>query len=256
MQSDVQKRRAMRRKKARRRHIKIFSLFILAVALTVAIILCFTTFFPIKRISVSGSKIYSKSEIIKASKLTTKDQVLAISAEKTEQKIRKALPYVDSIKLERKLPDAVIITVTDAKEYAFYGNGDEYLVISQKGYILNKTTEMPQNLLEIVSNGISGEVGSKAEYIASAENDLVEELIALLSAKNISINKIDVSNVLDISVNIENRFTVSFGTDENLSQKIDHLSGMIKSIGDRSGKINLSMWSESNSQGTFVENTE
>lgn len=256
MQSDVQKRRAMRRKKARRRHLKIFSLFILTVALIVSFILCFTTFFPIKRISVSGSKIYSKAEIIKASKLTTKDQVLAISAEKTEQKIRKDLPYVDSIKLERKLPDAVIITVTDAKEYAFYSNGDEYLVISQKGYILNKATEMPQNLLEIVSNGISGEVGSKAEYTASAENDLVEELITLLSAKNININKIDVSNVLDISVDIENRFTVSFGTDENLSQKIDHLSSMIKSIGDRSGEINLSMWSESNSQGTFVENTE
>lgn len=256
MQSDVQKRRAMRRKKARRKHIKIFSLFILAVALTVAIILCFTTFFPIKRISVSGSKIYSKSEIIKASKLTTKDQVLAVSAEKIEQKIRKDLPYVDGIKLERKLPDAVIITVTDAKEHAFYNNGSEYLIISRKGYVLNKTTESPQNLLEIVSSGISGEIGDKAEYDVSGEKELIDELITSLSAKNISIDKIDVSNVLDINVNIENKFAVSFGTDENLSQKIDHLSSMIKSIGDRSGKINLSMWSESNSQGTFVENTE
>ena len=58
MQSDVQKRRAERRKKIRRRRLKIAFIFFLIIAVVIFAIMCFTVLFPIKRISVSGSEIY------------------------------------------------------------------------------------------------------------------------------------------------------------------------------------------------------
>ena len=92
MQSDVNKRRAARQKKARRRRLKIAFIFFLIIALITLAIMCFTVFFPIKRINVSGSEIYSKSEIIKASKLTTNDNLLVVSEEEIENNIRQQLP--------------------------------------------------------------------------------------------------------------------------------------------------------------------
>lgn len=254
MQSDVNMRRAARRKKIRRRRLKIFFVFMLIIALITAGIMCFTVFFPIKKVNVSGSKIYSKSQIIKASGLTTDDKLFAVSEEKIENSIRKSLPYIEDVKLKRAFPDAVSLTVTDAKEYAFYESKGQYFILSDSGYVLKTQTEPPQNVFQIITSGIKGEVSQKAVYKNSAEQELIEMLIKELSSKKLNIDKIDVSNVLEITLQVEDRFTVKVGTSQYLSEKIAHLGGMIKSIPDRSGTINLSMWTPQNAQGTFKEN--
>lgn len=253
MQSDVNKRRAARQKKARRRRLKITFIFFLIIALITLAIMCFTVFFPIKRINVSGSEIYSKSQIVKASKLTTDDNLLVVSEEEIEKNIRKTLPYVDSVKLKRVLPDAVILTVRDAKEYAYYQSGDNYFILSDSGYILKEQQQAPENVFNIVTSGIDGKVGEKAEYKNSAEEEIVNSLITLLSQKEINIDKIDASNILQISLEVEGRFTVLLGNTDYTQEKIAHLKGMIESIPDRKGNINLSMWTPTNSQGSFVE---
>lgn len=255
-QSDVNRRRALRQKKARRRRLKVLFVFFLIVALITVGIMCFTVFFPIKRINVSGSEIYSKSEIVKASQLTTDDNLLSVSEEKVEENIRQKLPYVKSVKLKRVLPDAVILTVTDAEEYAYYQSGDGYFVLGDNGYILKEQNEIPENVFQIVTSGIEGNVSQKAQYKNSAEEQLVNTLITYLKEKEINIDKIDVSNILQISLEVENRFTVVLGTSDYLTEKIAHLEGMINSIPDRKGKINLSMWTPTNSQGSFVEQSD
>lgn len=253
MQSDVNKRRAARQKKARRRRLKIAFVFFLIIALITLAIMCFTVFFPIKRINVSGSEIYSKSEIIKASQLTTDDNLFVVSEEEVEKNIRNKLPYVDSIKLKRVFPDAIILTVTDAKEYAYYQSGDQFFILSENGYILKEQDETPENVFQIVTSGIEGKESQKAIYNNSAEEQLVNTLITALQQKNIKIDKIDVSNILELSLEVEGRFTVVLGTTDYTEEKIAHLGSMIESIPDRKGKINLSMWTPTNSQGSFVE---
>ncbi len=253
MQSDVSSRRAARQRAARRRRLKIaFILFLIATFITLAI-MCFTVFFPIKRINVSGSEIYSKSQIIKASKLTTDDNLFVVSENEIEKKIRKTLPYIDSVKLKRVFPDAVIITVTDAKEYAYYLSDDKYVILSENNYVLKEQTEAPENVFQIITSGISGKAGEKVKYKNTAEEELVNNIKNLLCNENIHIDKIDVSNILQITVNVENKFTVILGNSDYMAEKIAHLSGMIESIGDRKGSINLSMWSPTHSQGSFKE---
>lgn len=254
MQSDVNKRRAMMRKKARLRRLKITFIFFLVVALLTLLIMCFTVFFPIKRISVSGSKIYSKSQLIKASGLTTDDNLFVVSEEKIEDKIRRKLPYVDAVSLKRVLPDAIVLTVTDAKEQSFYESNGKYYIVSKNNYILQETTDTPENVYKIVATKIEGNVGESVKYKNSKENEIIKTLEKLLLEKEINIDKIDVTNLAQIKVDVEGRFTVILGNSEYVSEKIAHLSSMIESIGERSGTINLSMWTPKNSQGSFVEN--
>ncbi len=253
MQSDVNKRRAQRQKIARRRRIRAAFIFFLIIALITLVIMCFTVFFPIKRINVSGSELYSKGQIIKASKLTTDDNLFVVSEEEIEDNIRKTLPYIDEVKLKRVFPDAVVLTVSDASEYAYFNDGDKYYILSSSGYVLKEQSEQPENVFELVTSGIEGKVGEKASYKNSAEQELVERLIKLLSEKEINIDKIDVTNILQIALEVEGRFNAVLGNTDYLQEKIAHLSSMIDSIPDRSGSINLGMWTPENSQGSFTE---
>lgn len=254
MQSDVNKRRAERRKQIRRRRIKVAFIFFLIISLITLVIMCFTVFFPIKRINVSGSEIYDKRQIIKASGLTTEDNLFVVSEDKIEDKIRRKLPYIDNVSLKRVLPDAVVLTVVDAKEYAYYMADNKYYIISDSGYVLKEQTEEPENVFQIVSSGIKGNVGEAVAYENSAEMQLAQKLIETLGKKDINIDKIDISNILNITLEIEGRFTVILGNSDYTDEKVSHLASMIDSIGERSGKINLAMWTPENSQGSFVEN--
>lgn len=253
MASDVNYRRATRQKKARRRRLRTAFVLFLIIAIITLVIMCFTVFFPIQRINVSGSKIYSNAQIIKASKITTNDNLFVVSENKIKENIRKELPYIDDVKLKRVLPDAVILTVTDAKESTYYYQDGQYVVLSESGYVLKKQDEIPQNVFEIVTSGISGNIGEMAVYENSAEEELINTIRDTIIKYDINIDKIDVSNILQISLEIEGRFTVVLGNTEYTQEKIAHLSSMIESIGDRGGKINLSMWTPQNSQGSFVE---
>ena len=254
MESDVSQRRIQRRKQIRRRRIKIAFILFLIISLMILVTLCFTVFFPIKRINVSGSEIYSKEQIIKASGLTTEDNLFVVSKTKLEKKIRQKLPYIDDVALKRVLPDAVILTITDAKERLYFESNNQFYIVSESGYVLKEQIDVPQNVFQVVSSGMQGNVGDVLKYEVSGEKELIESIIKTLNKNEINIDKIDVSNALQITLNVEGRFSVLLGNKDYVEEKIAHMASMIESLGTREGKINLSMWTPENSQGSFVAN--
>lgn len=245
--------RPVKRKKKKKTRLRAGFVVFLMLALAALLVICCTLFFPIKRISVSGSKMYTNAQIIKASGLTTDSKLLLVSEEKLQEKIRKTLPYVDSVKIKRSLPDAIILTVTDAVENACFKTSDGYLLVSKSGYVLSKCAEKPENVYEIITSGVSGEIGETVKYEKESEQTLVELLINELTKNNIKINSVDVVNLIEIQVSVEDKFEVLLGKNENIDKKAAHLASMIDEIGDRKGSIDLSFWTPESRQGTFKE---
>ena len=133
-QEDIKRRRAKRRRKIRRKRIITGFISFLFLSFVVLSILCFTVFFSIKRVSVSGSKIYTPEQIIKASGITQDNNLLLVFEDKLTEKIRIKLPFVDGIKIKRDFPDRLILTVIDAKEYAESSiRGESHNVSSRLG---------------------------------------------------------------------------------------------------------------------------
>ncbi len=250
MASDVNSRRAARQKKARQRQLKLLLIFFIIIAIITLVVMCFTVFFKVEKVNVSGSKIYSKSQIIKASKLTTNDGLFFVSEDEIEQNIRKDCPYVDEVKLKRDFPDAIQLIVTDAKEYAYYNVGDKYYILSENGYILKQQDEVPENVFKIVTSGISGKPGEKSKYKNTAQEQTVNNLITCLQKSNINIDEIDVTSSLQIELKIEGKYTVLLGTKEYTEDKIKHLSSMLKAIDDDKDIIDLSIWTPENRRGS------
>lgn len=252
MQDDYksQRRERIKKLKRRRRRIVIFSVLLLLISCF--LVLSFTVLFPVKTVNSAGSQMYSAEEITAACNIKSKN-IFTLNSDNLESKVREKLPFVDSLTIKRSFPDTVNITVKDAEAYAYYLAEDGCYTVSRKGYVLEHFLEKPENLLEIVCGNVKCEIGKPAEISSETEKKLVANIISYLEAKSINAQLIDVSNPISITLRVDGRFNVNLGSSNYLERKISHLSGMIENIApDRSGSINLSMWSPQKSEGGFV----
>ncbi len=251
------KKRIYRQKQIRKRRMKIFFAVFTVVLLMTAAVLSLTVFFPVENIEASGSLVYSDVEILAELEAYKQSNLFTVSAKSMEDTLKSRLPYIDSITVKRKLPGTIVVTACDADKYLCYLVDGKYYTVSQSGWVMEETESEPDNLTVVSGLIADCKVGSE---ISIAEVDiklLIEEINSALASTSITAQSIDVSDSLNLTLFVENRFLVELGTSNNLTQKIKHLGGMINSISkEKSGKIDLSMWEEYNMQGTFKENAQ
>lgn len=245
-----------KRKKRRNRGLKAGITVFLVLAVATGAVFGFFRIFPARNISATGSDIYTAKQIIKASGITEKDNIFLVSKESVEEKIRRKLPYADTVTVKRKLPDGITLKVVDAAEYAAFKINGKYFAVSERGYVLNEYDAAPDGTMEIIcpKDSVSCEIGTLTEFRKESAKANCKELITLLKDNGISVNRVDVSNPVSLTAKIEGRFNVLFGTSADLDKKVAHLVGMCNSIEkEKNGKINLSMWTSDKTEGSFVE---
>ncbi len=248
------RKRMERQRRIRKRRLVIFFIGFIILLLCVGVVLSLTVFFPIEKINISGSKVYIAEEIQKYSGVLVGDNLFTASEDRAEQMLKQKLPYIENVSFSRKLPGTLNIKVTDADEYAVYFKNNYYYTVSKSGWVLSKNAEAPQNLFTVSGIDAKLTVGREAVFNKAEDQELINKIVSALEQNNIKINKIDLSEKISISINCENRFTVNLGNANNIPEKVKHLSGMIKNIDpEKNGKINLSMWTSTNTTGTFVE---
>lgn len=251
------RKRMERQKKIRKRRLITSFVFFIVLMICVGITLSLTVFFPIENIKANGSKIYSSEDIIKLCGIQKGDNLFVLSRSRIENSLKSTLPYIESVEIKRELPDTVKLTVKDAREFACYNVKNRYYTVSDSGWVLKETAELPENLTEIVIDGVKCKVGSQTIFSKERPKEIVDELLLELETEKLSVNRIDVSDTVEISVKIEGRFEVYLGTSNNLKEKIRHLRGMVEHIdASKTGAIDLSMWTSSNPEGTFVASKE
>ena len=253
-QDEFLRKRAERQRKIRKRRLKIFFTLFVVFLLALSAVLCLTVFFPIEELTAKGSALYKSEEIIKASEIELGDNLFALAKGRTLKKIKSELPYIESLEFKRKLPNSLTITVKDADEYATYYDGKAYYTVSKSGWVLKKDYEPPQNILTVIGAKVGCKVGTEIVFKDEERKALAEKTVEVLSEEKLLINSIDVTDKLSIILKVEDRFIVDLGTANFIPEKIRHLASMVENISEeKSGKINLSMWTNDNTQGTFVE---
>lgn len=248
------RRRLERQRKIRKRRICIFFFFFILILLCIGAVLCFTVLFPIEKINISGSEKYTAEQIAEACTVKVGDNLFNFTESGVEAELSKKLPYVEKIKIKRHFSGILDITVTDASEYACYNTDGKYFTVSSAGKVLKQTDSATEGFFCITGAAAVCEIGSNIEFSDEKSEELISEITEALTAKKIKTDYIDISDTVAITVGVEGRFKVLLGNANSLEEKINHLGGMLESIGDgKTGKINLSMWTSSDTRGTFVE---
>lgn len=208
-------------KQIKRRRILIYS-GIFLVVLIIGVVLSLTVLFKTEKIKVEGDQYYYEDQIVAFSNVQLQQNIFIAAMSGTPEEIVDNLPYVEDASISFNIPDTVIIKITNAVPSYVIKNGDEYLIISAKGRIIDKSADNPSELPELFCEELkSTEIG---DYVSFSDNnipDILEDVSESLSKNEVkNIKGFDVTDTANITLNYDNRISINLGLPEDLDYKI------------------------------------
>ena len=213
----------------------------------VAIIFTMSVFFKVEKIEVVGNSKYSADEVISASGIHTGDNLFFINRIGAGSRVVVKLPYIDSVKITRSLPNSVTITVEESKATAYVTSGDELWSISSTGKFLSKLSEKDAELLPqikgiSVSNAQVGEIMTVSSD-EQAKLDYLLDILYQVQARSLveKVANINVTDVNDVSFEYDDRFVVILGENNDTEYKFGKLLSVVSQLkADDAGTLELS----------------
>lgn len=196
---------------------KLLSMLIISATVVVAI----TLFFKVNSIHVSGNQRYTPQQVQDATEIQIGDNLYLLDKNEVAEKIIKALPYVEKIRINRKLPDMLVVEVQECGEpLAVVQDGFAWL-ISPKGKIVEQAKEAAAENYpalsgcELLAPSVGTQMAIASEYAAKQES-----MLALLTALEDAemekeLDGIRLDDVEIIRMDYAGRFTVEmpYGAD-------------------------------------------
>ncbi len=256
------------------------------VAVTVICVLSTTVLFNIGQINVVGETQYSADDVIALSGAETGQNLITLDAAAMERKLIKQLPYVDSVKVNKKLPSTLEIELVPAEPAANVKKNNMYYLVSKNGRIMDTTLTKPDPKY-ITVLGFDPEYASEGDSLTvtdegnrnmlakllkcvktfsghddSGDNssagkyDTMFSLIADCEAAGIKdkIKEIDISNIYRITLNYDDRLTLDIGEYSEAEFKLTVAKKLIDSgefDGER-GRLLLSQLVSSSDEMKFT----
>ncbi len=146
-QTSARPSRSTARRQRNRRRIAFGALITAVVGL--ALLLSFTVLFPIKEFSVSGESIYDLATLEQAFGYEKGSNIFRFDGAAAEQKMEKQLPYLESIKIRRRLPGTVVFSITPAKEIYFLDLEAKKYILSAKLKVLREADAKPEGAIAL-----------------------------------------------------------------------------------------------------------
>lgn len=233
---EKQKRKAKKRS-GKRIDKGIYKRLTIMVGVVLAVVLSMVIFFRVQHIEVEGVRYYTEEEILAVAGVAEGDNLLTLSRSEISGNIMAAREYIDSVKVTRKLPNTLILTVTELDpNYAVQDVlGDYYLITAQGETIKNITARQAANYilvqeLVIETPTVGEEVqihgdSALARGQLSAMKMLLQELENAELVKEIS--SVSVPSSYKISLRYGERFAVELGNTDRLDYKLAYLKAVI-----------------------------
>ena len=232
----------------KRRRVSFSFLYkLLAFLLTcTAIALALTLFFRIRTIEVSGNSRYTSDEIIAAAQVKTGDNLFLMNKFNAAERIRRTLPYIETVQFRRMLPDGLSIVVTEcADPAAVVQDGKAYLLCDTGNIVDEMAASAVRDRIQIVGlTLVDPQVGTQATA-AEGQELMLERLLELLKALDsrsmaADVSEIDMSDASQLTLRYLDRFDVCFPWDADYAYKLDYLLAVVEKLEvNETGTINM-----------------
>lgn len=226
---------ARRRRYNRRRRQGRFSFLyrvLIFVIICGAIAVALTLFFKVETISVTGNSRYSARQITAAGGIQVGDNMFFLNKYKAADAITSTLPYVETVQISRRLPDTLVVTVTECTAPAAISQDGKLWLLSGDGKIVDAKSGDGQQYAVI--NGLSllePQIGTDIHVPEEQEaaRQLLLDILGLLRSKNMlaDIQSIDLSDTSMVELRYLDRFDVIFRWDADFDYKLDYLLAVV-----------------------------
>lgn len=242
--SDQARERAMRRRKHRKHVLTAFYLCLFFAVLGTAAVLSLTVLFKITDISVAGTSRYQQQQIIAASGIKTGDNLFLVRTKEDAVKIRRALPYLGSVKISRKIPSGISIEIREASPAGAAAYGSGFAVIGEDGNVLESAPRAPDGCMTIQGLKISrAQPGMPMQLSDSKQESILQGTLSAVEASGLGkITSADFSQPSRILLVYDKRVTINLGTAAELGYKLKFAKELLKSNikATESGTLNMS----------------
>lgn len=219
-------------KRRRRRFSRLYqmmSILLVAAALVAACVV----FFRVNRVAVTGNSRYTEAEVIEMSQIRVGDNLIALPKGQIANRILVGLPYVQSVSIDRMLPDGVLLVVEEHLAAAAVSDGLNWWYISSRGKLLERSGE-PGPLRITGLTAVEPVAGEKLrpEEGEQAKLSYVLELLGVLEQRGLlsDCSALDCSAAGRLSLRYRN-FTVKMPTTGDFSYMLHSLEAALEQDG-------------------------
>lgn len=220
------------RPRRRRRNLSLYYLMLFLICAGIFLVLSRTVLFNIKEYTVTGNSIYSADQILNAGGLHEGRNMYGINLDRTAEKIKDKLIYLESVTLRRKLPDKFIVEVTEAQAFACCEyEGSRYAVITKNGRYL-ETEQLGARAGLILVTGMQLKNVALGEDFESEDETKKEIILDLFEAISETcdgkITSIDITDRTNITMRYDDRIDIDFGSSLDYEYKLRYITAIIE----------------------------
>ncbi len=201
------------------------------VVLVLAVLLGVAIFFKVDKIQVVGNSLYREDEVVEASGVVRGDNLLTLSKGAIAGRINAVLPYVEQVRVERQLPDTVVIHLVESKAvYAVTTDDGTDWLMSGGGKLLERAETSAADYPKIT--GVTPKAPAAGAQVDCDQPDSLSaalELMALLEETDYisQIVEVNVEKPYDIILWYGAQFEVHLGGTDELSYKMQYLTAIL-----------------------------
>lgn len=232
--------------KRRRGSLSFLYKLLAFVLICTAIALALTLFFRIRTIDVSGSQRYSAQEIIDAAEVQVGDNMFLMNKYRAAERIRAALPYIETVQFRRDMPDGLRIIVTECTDpAAIVQDGKAYLLCDTGTIVDDVAASAAKKRIQVKGLTLVEPVVGQPAQAAEGQELALTQLLALMQALDErgmggDVTLIDMSDPAQLTLGYLGRFNVYFPWDTDYGYKLDYLLAVVEKLeANEKGVINM-----------------
>ncbi len=233
LEDRIPKLKQMRKKKANRRLIILLAIFFLLIF---SIIYFQSPLSRIQSIKVEGNSYLTDKEIVTASGIELNENLWEVKKSEATAAIEKE-KEVSSVKITRKLPNTIVITVDEYEYKAYVQEGKEYYPVLTNGSILKKKLRVIPDSGPLL---VSFKEGKALQKVIEQLDDLSPEIMNSISEIHYNPSE---SAPYKITLFMNDGYEVT-ASGETLAKKMSHYPAIVSQLGDNDkGVIDLEVGS-------------
>ena len=201
-----------------------------------AIGLALAMFFKIEDIEISGSSRYTNQQITAAAEVRVGDNLFFLNKYDAAARIRRQLPYVETVQFRRVLPNKLVVQVTECQDpVAIKQDGTVYLLCNKGNIVDTVSAAKWSQYIQIEGlTLLDPQVGGEARASATQQS-VLERLLAMLTLLDDKgmlhqVQVIDLSDAARITMRYMDRFDVEFLWDADFDYKLDYLAAVVDKL--------------------------
>lgn len=229
-----------RRRKSNRRHrrgsfhflYKVLSIF----AICAVVILALTLFFRVDNVEVTGQQRYSAEEIQEATGIALGDNMYLLNKFDAVNRLQEALPYIESVRINRRLPSTITIDVTECSSVFGVSQDGAIWYVSPSGRIVEQGS-IPIDPEIPVIDGVTllaptvGTPLALAVEFAPQQESLLALMLALQEAGVLEqVDAIHLEDLELLTMDYAGRFRVEMLYGADYTRKIQTLEAVIAKL--------------------------